>query len=122
LTVNGAVIINFPATDVGTVTAILSDMQPNNAGTLASAWTSASGADVLHHQDCERVGVGGSTVRFANGSGGSPGSDRARDRAGSVQRRLRTIGRKPSERRPHRSCGEPGVGVRSFFSTFTRCG
>jgi hypothetical protein len=71
LTVNGAALINFTATDVGTVTAILSDMTPNNNATLAvgldlGTWSGSSCTIKIANTN---VGLGGGVVGFANGPG-----------------------------------------------------
>jgi len=71
LTVNGAAIVSFPVQDIGTVTAILQDMQPNNNGTLSvgldlGTWSGTSCTLKIANTN---VGVGGGVVGFANGAG-----------------------------------------------------
>ena len=70
-TVNGAQILPFNATDGGTVTAILSGLEPNNSGTLdvgldLGTWSGSSCTSKISNVT---VGVGGGVVAFANGSG-----------------------------------------------------
>lgn len=71
LTVNGAAILPFVATDVGTVTAILSGLEPNNEATLAigldlGTWNGLSCAVKISNVN---VGLGSGVVGFANGAG-----------------------------------------------------
>jgi hypothetical protein len=71
LTVNGAVILPFNAQDIGTVTAILSDLQPNNEATLdvgldLGTWSGTSCTLKIANT---QVGIGGGVVGFANGPG-----------------------------------------------------
>jgi hypothetical protein len=71
LTVNGAVTTNFRVTDIGTVTAILQDLQPNNNATLSigldlGTWSGTSCTIKIANAN---VGIGGGVVGFANGAG-----------------------------------------------------
>ena len=71
LTVNGAAIVNFSVRDVGTVTGILQDLQPNNNGTLSvgldlGTWSGTSCTVKIANVN---VGIGGGVVGFANGAG-----------------------------------------------------
>jgi hypothetical protein len=71
LTVNGAAILPFTATDVGTVTAILNGLDPNNNATLnvgldLGTWSGSSCTSKISNVT---VGIGGGVVAFANGSG-----------------------------------------------------
>jgi len=71
LTVNGAQILPFNATDVGTVTAILNGLDPNNNATLdvgldLGTWSGTSCTSKISNTT---VGIGGGVVAFANGSG-----------------------------------------------------
>lgn len=72
LTVNGAAVLPFVATDIGTVTAILADLQPNNEdasldiGLDLGTWSGTSCTIKISNP---KVGVGGGAVGFANGAG-----------------------------------------------------
>jgi len=71
LTVNGAAITHFTATDVGTVTAILQALEPNNNATLSvgldlGTWSGTSCTIKIANAN---VGLGSGAVGFANGAG-----------------------------------------------------
>ena len=71
LTVNGAVILPFTATDVGTVTAIVEDLNPSADATLSvgldlGTW---DGSGCTLKKSNVNAGIGSGVVAFANGPG-----------------------------------------------------